>query len=191
MQKNDDQEWLDLLSEEIANKDKTDLDQSTKSLRRAIKDYDDMLNVSPELLAQGLDKLKFRLRKEGLTLRLHNFSINLQVTQWAMAASLFMALGMVLQAGINYEFSSADQEPLIYKSEGLDVIQIVSDPQSYLLEIEKNLNQSNCNYSVKSLGNDITLEISLNEKVVDYLISKRIEINEKNKIFILKIQQSK
>lgn len=66
MQKNDDQEWLDLLSEEIANKDKSDLDKSTKSLRRAIKDYDDMVNVSSELLAQELDKLKLRLRREEL-----------------------------------------------------------------------------------------------------------------------------
>lgn len=191
MQKNDDQEWINLLGEKIANQNKTDLEMSTKKLRQAIKGYDDQLNLSPEAIELGLQKLKFRLRKEGLTSRFSNLSIDFEFKQWAVAASLFMGLGMLLQAGLDNQFSNIGQEEMIYRGVGKEVIQIVNNPRAYLDEIVSNLNDLSSNYSVKRLNDEIILEITLDEKTRSFLQSKRMEINQQEKTVIIKIQKSK
>lgn len=191
MDNDKDQDWLDALSGKPNVDADPDVTRHANALRQAIQRHDAVFHSREADTEVGLQKLKFRLRREGLTGSDQRTTLK-RFFQFAIAASVFMTLGMVLQSALHEQATVDELQMLNLRGEGKKIPQVVENSIKYLTEIEASLNNLGADYSVKQLeGGHIELTIKTNYAVIELLQSKRIEVNEKDKLVILEIQSIK
>lgn len=155
--KDEDQDWLDAL----AGKAKTDADpkvvKRANTIRQAIQRHDTTLQESEFDVEAGLQKLKFRLRHEGLIGVEHRSTLNKRIVQYAVAASIILTVGLMMRP---YFY----QEPMQNEAEimrGLGNMQIVlaADPEARLRKITTELDRLNIKYQIERNEAQVILKI--------------------------------
>ncbi len=179
MNNDKDQDWLDALAGKPNVDADPDVTRHASALRQAIQQHDAALDLSEVDTEENLQKLKFRLRREGLieieqrpateprikggwfgqVFSGSGFSLalNRRFVQFAIAASVVLTVGLMMRTHLH-------QEPLQNESEimrGLGDRQIVlaADPEERLRQLTAELDQLGIKYQVARKVDEILLKI--------------------------------
>lgn len=183
----DDEEWLKALAGKDSSKPAQE-DRALQALRDAIKSHNDDSYLTEEQMEQGLQKLKFRLRSERLSSSSYDHFYKNPVMQWAVAASIFISMGMILQSALHDQTMNNEMQMIEFRGSIQKTTIVVESPLEKLLMIEKGLNDLKAVYSVKHFDDGrVEVAISLSKDIVDFFQSQRIEVSSTEKILRLEI----
>ena len=194
-----DQQWLDALAGRPDPAADAKLNREALALRAALiarrQKLEDEVPQADDAL---LEKIRFRLRREGLD-RVEPDSKHLlgeetaPVTKtgqkpwnfraWGMAASVLIGIALVVQLGINPTRNSEDD---VVRGDATSTNLIVDDPQARLAELVSGLKAAGLEPNVKQLGDGrVLLKTVANDASREYLLSQRIEGKEKDGMIVL------
>ena len=97
MNKDEDQDWLDALAGKPNADSDPEVTRHANALRQAIKQHDAAHHSSEADMEAGLQKLKFRLRSEGLSSTDRRPFMNKRFVQFAVAASVVLTVGLMVR----------------------------------------------------------------------------------------------
>lgn len=155
--KDNDQDWLDAL----AGKPNPDADpEATRratALRQAMQRHDISLNPSEFDAEAGLQKLKFKLRSEGLSGEKKHTLFNNHIIHFAMAASVVLTVGLMVRNYLPQELPQNEAE--IMRGMGDRQIVLAADPEARLKQLTTELGQLSIKYQVERKEGKIILRI--------------------------------
>ena len=155
--KDEDQDWLDTLAgKPNANAD-PEVTRRATALHRAIQKYEDSLQVSEFDEEAALQKLKFRMRREGLSGSDQRKTMNKRFTQFAMAASVILTVGLVMRLYLHQEPIQNEME--IMRGMGERQIVLATVPEVRLKQLTTELDQLGIKYQTERKDNKIILTI--------------------------------
>lgn len=183
----EDEQWLNALAGRTAPDADPKLIQQAESLRRVLKARNEQLvSQVPEADDVQYQKLQFRLRREGLNSSRQGWR---NPTLWGIAATIFLCVGIVFQMG-GFNFNGEDKDVLM--GGGNETVMIVEDPEMRLIELQTGLQFAGEIPKVERRSNsEILVTVKATEKVLDYLLTQRIEPNIAEGKLILKLLPEK
>lgn len=170
-----DQDWLGALSGKPNADADPEITRHADALRQAIQRHNAAFHSSEVDTEAGLQKLKFRLRREGLTGGDQRTTLK-RFFQFAIAASVLLTVGLVMRAQLH-------QEPLQNESEimrGLGNRQVVLavDPEERLKQLITELDQLGVKHQIERKTGEILLKIQgidpTKEDIASFLESNHI-----------------
>ena len=206
LDKNDDQEWLEVLSGKLNINAKSDVMMHAAALRLAIQRNDAFFS-SDTNIELNLQKLKFRLRDEGLieTSRssasddtpysLGTLRIAKRFSQMAIAASIVVTVGLVMRTHLEQQLSLNESE--IMQVRGSSNVQrvLAIDPEKRLRELSIELDTLGIKYQIERKADSILLEINgvdpTKEDVASFMEKNHIKypVNDRVELDIRLIQK--
>jgi hypothetical protein len=154
--KNEDQDWLDAL----AGKPNPDADpESTRratALRQAIQRHDATLNQNKFDADAGLQKLKFKLRREGLSGVEQPPILKNHFVQFAMAASVVLTVGLMVRNYLPQDLPKNEAE--IMRGGNMQIV-LAADPEARLKQLTTVLDQLGIKYEVERKEGKLTNEL--------------------------------
>lgn len=165
---NEDQDWLDALAGKPNPNADPEVTRRATLLRQAIQRHDAAIGVHDFDVEAELQKLKFRMRREGLSgdvqhmtiknrfgLIAASLSINRHVAQYAMAASVVLAVGLMV---ITYHPQETMQNEADIMKGGNQQIVLAPDPEARLKQLTTELDQLGIKYQVERKEGKILLK---------------------------------
>lgn len=157
MNKDKDQDWLDAL----AGKPNADADpevtRHANALRQVIQRHDVALGVNDFDVEAGLQKLKFRLRSEGLSSADRRPFMNKRFVQFAVAASVVLTVGLMMRVYLHQE--PLQNEAEIMRGMGERQLVLAAEPEQRLKQLTTELDQLGIKYQVNRKEGKIVLNI--------------------------------
>ena len=200
-----DQQWLDALAGRPDTAADAKLNREALALRAALIARRQKLDeVVPEADDALLEKIRFRLRREGLD-RVEPDSKHLlkeeaaPVTKtgqkpwnfraWGMAASVLIGIALVVQLGLNPNRSSDDD---VVRGDSATTTLIVDDPQSRLAELLAGFRAAGVEPKVTQVKDGgVLLKVPANDASREYLSSQRIDGKEKDGEIVLVLSKTR
>jgi hypothetical protein len=162
--KDEDQDWTDAL----AGKPNADADpevtRRATSLRQAILRHDAVLGANDFDVESGLQKLQFRLRREGLGGESKPAFYSNRFVQYAMAASIVLTVGLTMRL---YMYEQPPQnEAAIVRGNAQQII-LAAAPESRLKQLTTELDQLGIKYQIERKAGKILLKVQGVDPVKD------------------------
>jgi len=187
---NDDQEWLDALAGKAKPKSDEETTQRAALLRQAIQRHDAALGVSDFDAEAGLQKLKFRMRREGLSGENKPTFFNNRFAQYAMAASIVLTVGLTMTLYL-HEQPMQNEADMMRGGENR-VILIDYKPDVRLKNLADGLAKIKAQYTFKELTeNRFELTVKIDSKAQEYLQGQRIEATAVGSSMTIEIRPTK
>lgn len=155
--KDEDQAWLDALAGKPNVDGDTEVTQRAKALQQAIRRHDAAYQLSTADIETGLHRLKFRLRRERLTNTDSHSFMNNRFTQFAVAASIMLTIGLTMRVYLQQE--PLQNEAEITRGMGERQLVLATDPEQRLKQLTTELDQLGVKYQVNRKEGMIVLNI--------------------------------
>lgn len=154
--KDEDQVWLDVLAgKPIADGD-SEVTRRAKALRQAIQRHDASLHSNEADTEAGLHKLKFRLRREGLSGDSKPAFFSTHFVKYAVAASIVLTVGLTMRLYL-YE-QPIQNEAEIMRGGGDRQIVLAPDPEARLKQLAAELDSLGIKYQVERKEGKVLLK---------------------------------
>ena len=192
-QDNDDAEWLDALSGKSDATSDSLVKIQTDSLRRALQSQSNRMNIGiPVADDVEYQKLLFRLRREGLTGSIGNWTQVVQwgrikgqmaarvmaahnTLSWGIAATAVLVVAFFLQSNLSHQGPSSDQKRDILRGAQGTVL-IVPNPTLRAAELASGLKAAGTESMViQGADGKVQLRFKSSTASLDYLSTQRIE----------------
>ena len=168
----EEEQWLSALAGRSDPAADPAINLQAESLRRALQEQSAKLDQAvPAADEAQYQRLLFRLRKEGLLGADHQ---RRKIQLWALAATVVLGVGVVVQMGGLYR--GQDDEANTLRGGGKATVLVVENPEVRLTELLAGLKAAGEEPLVKREADGrIMLTVKRSDKVLDYLATKRIE----------------
>lgn len=153
----EDQDWLDALAGKPGAAADPDVVRRATMLRQALQRHNAVLGANKFNTEAGLQKLKFRLRREGLSSSDHRPILNKRYIQFAMAASVVLTVGMVMRFYLHQELMQNEAE--IMRGMGEQQLVLAANPEERLKQLTTELDRLAIKYQVERKEGKIMLRI--------------------------------
>lgn len=164
----EDQDWLGAL----AGKPNADADPEVTRratlLRQAIQHHDAALKVNEFDTEAGLQKLKFRMRREGLSGESKLALFSNHYFQFAIAASIVLTVGLTLRL---YMYEQPVQNEAEIMRGGNQQIMLAQDPEARLKQLTTELDKLDIKYQIERKEGKILLKAQGVDPVKDDVAS--------------------
>lgn len=144
--RNEDQDWLDALAGKPDPDANPNVTKRAALLRQAIQKHDAALGVNDFDTDAGLQKLKFRMRREGLTSDSKPSFIHNRFVQYAMAASIILTIGLTMRIYL-YEQPMQNEADIVRGSN--QQIVLAADPEARLKQLTTELGELGIQYQIE------------------------------------------
>jgi hypothetical protein len=179
LDKNDDQEWLEALSGKLNIDGKSDVMMHSTPLRLAIQRNDAVFFSSDANTELSLQKLKFRLRGEGLIVTSRHSTLNKRFFQLAIAASVVVTVGFVMRTHLDQQLSLNESEIMQVRGSSNAQIVLATDPEERLRQLSTELDNLGIKYQIERKADSILLKIYgvdlTKEDIVDFMEKNHIK----------------
>jgi len=155
--KDEDQDWLDALAGKPNAEGDPEVTRRAKALQQAIQRHEAIYHSSEDDMEAGLQKLKFRLRSEGLSSTDRRPGLNKRFVQFAVAASVVLTVGLMMRVYLHQEPMQIETE--IMRGMGERQLVLAADPEQRLKQLTTELDQLGIKYRVDRKEGKIVLNI--------------------------------
>lgn len=155
--KDEDQDWLDALAGKPSTDADPDVTRRASALRKAIQLHGAVLHSNKFDAEAGLQKLKFRLRREDLSGADHRPFLSNRFVQFAMAASVVLTVGLMMRNYLPQELPQNEAE--IMRGLGDRQIVLAANPEEHLKQLTTELDRLGIKYQVERNEGKIMLKI--------------------------------
>lgn len=184
--KDKDQDWLDALAgKQQAQADSEEARQAS-ALRKAIQQHETQFDTDEFDAEAGLQKLKFKLRREGLSGNSSRQFTNNRFVQFAMAASVVMVVGVMMHHYLPEDMPRNDAE--IMRGTGLQQVVLAAEPEARLKQLTNELELLGIKYKVSRTDGKLILNIHdvdpAKEEVASFMERNHITPPVKSEVFL-------
>jgi len=144
--RDEDQDWLDALAGKPDPDANPAVTKRATLLRQAIQQHDAALGVNDFDTEAGLQKLKFRMRREGLVTESKPSFIHNRFVQYAMAASIILTVGLTMRLYL-YEQPIQNEIGIVRGSN--QQIVLAADPEARLQQLTTEMDKLGIKYQVE------------------------------------------
>ena len=155
--KDEDQDWHDALAGKPNSDADPEVTRRATALRQAIQRHNAALHSSEFDTEAGLQKLKFRMRSEGLSGESRPSFYSSRFIQYAMAASVVLVVGLMMRTYLPQEQPQNEAE--IMRGMGDRQIVLATDPEARLKQIATELDRLGIKYQIERKEGKILLKI--------------------------------
>ena len=168
----EDEQWLSALAGRSDPAADPAINLQAETLRRALQAQSAKLEQAVPVADEAqYQRLLFRLREEGLLGADHQ---RRKIQLWALAATVVLGVGVVVQMGGLYR--GQDDEANTLRGGGKATVLLVENPEVRLTELLTGLKAAGEEPWVKRESDGrIMLTVKRSDKVLDYLATQRIE----------------
>ena len=168
----EEEQWLSALAGRSDPAADPAINLQAELLRRALQAQSAKLDQAVPVADEAqYQRLLFRLREEGLLGADHQ---RRKIQLWALAATVVLGVGVVVQMGGLYR--GQDDEANTLRGGGKATVLVVENPEVRLTELLAGLKAAGEEPLVKREADGrIMLTVKRSDKVLDYLATKRIE----------------
>lgn len=152
---NEDQDWLDALAGKPNPNADPEVTRRATLLRQAIQRHDAALGVNDFDVEAGLQKLKFRMRREGLSAENKPAFFSNRFIQYAMAASIVLTVGLTMRLYM-YE-QPIQNEAEIMRGNNLQIV-LAPNPEERLRQLTAELDKLSIKYQIERKEGKILLK---------------------------------
>jgi len=168
--KDEDQDWLDALAGKPNPNADPEVTRRATLLRQAIQRHDAALGVNDFDVEAGLQKLKFRMRREGLSGENKRAFYSNRFFQYAMAASIVLTIGLTVRL---YMYEQPMQNEADVMRGGNQQIVLAADPEARLKQLTTELDRLGIKYQIERKDGKILLKAQgvnpVNDEVASFL----------------------
>lgn len=154
--KDEDQDWLDALAGKPNPNADPEVTRRATLLRQAIQRHDAALGMNDFDVEAGLQKLKFRMRREGLSGENKPAFFSNRFVQYAMAASIVLTVGLTMRLYM-YE-QPMQNEAEIMRGGGDRQIVLEPNPEERLKQLTTELDRLGIKYQIERKDGKILLK---------------------------------
>lgn len=169
--KDEDQDWLDALAGKPNPNADPEVTRRATLLRQAIQRHDAALGVNDFNVEAGLQKLKFRLRRERLSGDSKPVFFSTNFAKYAMAASIVLTIGLTMRLYLHEQ--PIQNEAEITRSGGDRQIVLAPDPEACLKQLVAELDSLGIKYQIERKEGKVLLKAQgvdpLKEEVASFL----------------------
>lgn len=151
----EDQDWLDALAGKPNPNADPEVTREATLLRQAILRQDAALGLNDFDVEAGLQKLKFRMRCEGLSGESKPAFFSNRFVQYAMAASIVLTVGLTMRL---YMYEQPVQNEAEIMRGGDQQIVLVTDPEARLKQLTAELDKLGIKYQIEHRESKILLK---------------------------------
>jgi hypothetical protein len=155
--KDEDQDWMDALAGKLSPDADPEITRRATLLRQTIQRHNTTFEPSEFDTETSLQKLKFRVRREGLSGDVQRPNMSKNLFQFAMAASIVLVVGLMMRNFLPQESPQTEAE--IMRSMGDRQIVLVAEPEIRLKQLTTELDQLGIKYQVERKEAKIILKI--------------------------------
>jgi hypothetical protein len=155
--KDEDQDWMDALAGKPSPDADPEITRRATLLRQTIQRHNTTFEPSEFDTETSLQKLKFRVRREGLSGDVQRPNMSKNLFQFAMAASIVLVVGLMMRNFLPQESPQTEAE--IMRSMGDRQIVLVAEPEIRLKQLTTELDQLGIKYQVERKEAKIILKI--------------------------------
>ena len=155
--KDEDQDWMDALAGKPSPVADPEITRRATLLRQTIQRHNTTFEPSEFDTETSLQKLKFRVRREGLSGDVQRPSMTKHLFQFAMAASVVLVVGLMMRNFLPQE--SPQNEAEIMRGMGDRQIVLVAEPEIRLKQLTTELDHLGIKYQVERKEAKIILNI--------------------------------
>jgi hypothetical protein len=155
--KDEDQDWMDALAGKPSPDADPEITRRATLLRQTIQRHNTTFEPSEFDTETSLQKLKFRVRREGLSGDVQRPSMSKNLFQFAMAASVVLVVGLMMRNFLPQE--SPQNEAEIMRGMGDRQIVLVAEPEIRLKQLTTELDHLGIKYQVERKEAKIILNI--------------------------------
>ena len=189
----EDQDWLDALAGKPNAGADPEVTRRATLLRQAIQRHDTKIGVNDFDVETGLQKLKFRLRREGLSGENKPAFYSNRFVQFAMAASVVLTVGLTMRLYLHQE--PIQNEAEVMRGFGGRQHVLVPDPEAHLNLLTTELDRLGIKYQIERREGDILLKIQginpSKEDVASFLERNYIKPPAKTDVVLVIRQKTK
>lgn len=153
--KDEDQDWLDALAGKPNPGADPEVTRRAALLRQAIQRHDTLLKADEFDVEAGLQKLRFRMQHEGLRGSGKPAFMTSRFTQYAMAASIVLTIGLTMRLYL-YE-QPMQNEAEIMRGSSQQIV-LATDPEARLKQLAAELDQLGIKYQIERKDGKILLK---------------------------------
>jgi hypothetical protein len=153
--KDKDQDWLDALAGKPSADADPEVSRRATLMRQAIQRHDSAINVNEFNTEAGLQKLKFRMQREGLSGESKPAFFSRRFVQYAMAASIVLTVGLSMRLYL-HEQPIQNEEDIMRGSE--QQIVLATDPEARLKQLTTELDRLGIKYKIERKEEKILLK---------------------------------
>jgi len=176
MNKDEDQDWLDALAGKPTQNADPEVTRRATLLRHAIQRHDAALGVNEFDDEAGLQKLKFRMRREGLSGESKPAFYSNRFVKYAMAASIVLTIGLTMRLYLHEQ--PMQNEADIMRGSNQQIV-LAADPEARLKQLAFELDRLGIKYQVERKDGKILLKAQgvdpVKEDVADFLERNHIK----------------
>jgi hypothetical protein len=155
--KDEDQDWMDALAGKPSPDADPEITRRATLLRQTIQRHNTTFEPSEFDTETSLQKLKFRVRREGLSGDVQRPNMSKNLFQFAMAASVVLVVGLMMRNFLPQE--SPQNEAEIMRGMGDRQIVLVAEPEIRLKQLTTELDHLGIKYQVERKEAKIILNI--------------------------------
>jgi hypothetical protein len=185
--------WIEVLSGKRTPNPKNKDEIEASYLREAIGSYEKKIglnNPNPEFSFYRFEQL---LKEKDQHKASTGFINKLKHYKWeTLRLIAATATGIAIATLPTVQMATKGAPDSKHNSDGETVVQqIVDNPEVYILELEKKLNNTSSTYKVSKEGKHYFISIQLTPESIKILQAKRVEIDTTQKIITLEISNTK
>lgn len=154
--KGEDQDWLEALAGKPNPNADPEVARRATLLRQAIQRHDAALGVNDFDVEAGLQKLKFRMRHEGLSGENKRAFYSNRFVQYAMAASIVLTIGLTMRLYLHEQ--PIQNEAEIMRGGGGRQIVLAPNPEERLKQLTTELDRLGIKYQIERKDGKILLK---------------------------------
>lgn len=166
---NEEQDWLDALAGKPNPNADPDVTRRATLLRQAIQRHDAALGVNDFDVEAGLQKLKFRMRREGLSGENNRAFYSNRFVQYAMAASIVLTVGLTMRLYLHEQPMQNEAE--IMRGSGDRQLVLTPDPEERLKQLTTELDRLGIKYQIERKEGKLLLKAQGVDPVKDDVAS--------------------
>ena len=185
--------WIEVLSGKRTPNPKNKDEIEASYLREAIGSYEKKIglnNPNPEFSFYRFEQL---LKEKDQHKASTGFLNKLKLYKWEtlrLIAATATGIAIATLPTAQLATKGGDNKEVILNG-GVVIQQIVANPESYILELEKKLNSVSSSYKVVKDHEHVFISIELTPETSEILAKRRIEISPTQKSITLEINKSK
>ena len=175
--KDEDQGWLDALAGKPGQNADPEVTRRATLLRQAIQHHDAALGANDFDVETGLQKLRFRLRRERLSGDSKPAFFSTHFAKYAMAASIVLTIGLTMRLYLHEQ--PIQNEAEIMRGGGERQIVLAPDPEARLKQLAAELDSLGIKYQIERKEGKVLLKAQgvdpLKEEVASFLERNHIK----------------
>lgn len=168
--KDEDQGWLDALAGKHNPDADPEVSRRAALLRRAIQRHDTRLKAGEFDVESGLQKLRFRMQREGLRGSGKTAFFTSRFAQYAIAASIVLTIGLTMRLYLHEQPTQNEAE--IMRGSSQQIV-LAPDPEARLKQLATELDQLGIKYQIERKDGKILLKAAgidpANEEMAGFL----------------------